>query len=262
MSDDFDVITSTPRVDAAGESSPVEDLVAAAEGDGPARLRVDLLKAQRAEEDERGRLRIAQAKHDTAAAAEKKVSPARLAELREAVGRAQRRVDAAQLAAAAAKLRAERADQVAQQTRDLGGEASPTGRLLRFASAVEFVNEYAVPNWGHPLGVGRAGARWCDQWWLHPSALASLDALWEAFEVMRLAPPPSLASWTRDYLWPFMTELTRPDGPFHSCTPTGSDKRPGHDPEKAWPSGEPPKGYVQTYPSETELLRRGVAAER
>lgn len=80
-----------------------------------------------------------------------------------------------------------------------------------------FVEEFVLAIWVHPIG-GRSLARWCAQWWRHAEAITRLEALWEAYEVMRRAPAPSLSTWLRDHLDHHMRVVTDQDGPFWECT--------------------------------------------
>lgn len=231
----------SPAVLDPGEAPPLaETLLAAAEGDPVAQLRVDLVHKRRAERDLMGELVTYEKKFDEVTPSTPESKVVELEQGAAATARALEEATAEREMAEAVLLRA-------QQD---GSPGSPTGRLLRFSSVGEFVSEFAVPNWGHELG-GKNRARWCEQWWLHPAALFALDALWESFEAARLEPPPAIAAWARDFFWPFMTELTREDGVFRSCVPRGGDHRSGHTPESPWPDDTPPQGWVPTYPSES-----------
>ncbi|SDL33536.1 protein of unknown function [Nocardioides sp. YR527] len=112
----------------------------------------------------------------------------------------------------------------------------------RFASLPVFVEEYVVPNWIHKLGENYAGS-WCTKWWEHTEAITRLEATWEAFEVMRLQPPPSLSTWIRDHLDVHMRALTAPHGVFHNCNAREGDHV--HDPRRPWAVANPPEGLFE-----------------
>lgn len=112
----------------------------------------------------------------------------------------------------------------------------------RFASLPVFVEEYVVPNWIHKLGESYAGV-WCTKWWEHTEAITRLEATWEAFEVMRLQPPPSLSTWIRDHLDVHMRALTAPHGVFHGCNARENDHI--HDPRPPWTVANPPEGLFE-----------------
>jgi hypothetical protein len=59
---------------------------------------------------------------------------------------------------------------------------------------------------------------WCPDWWRHPEAIARLEALWRAFEHLRLDPALGMSVWWRDHVDPHLTVLTDPDGPLKGCS--------------------------------------------
>lgn len=61
--------------------------------------------------------------------------------------------------------------------------------------------------------------RWCAQWWLHPEAVSRLDALWRAWEHLRLDPALGMSVWWREHADNHMAVLTHPDGTFKACQP-------------------------------------------
>lgn len=58
---------------------------------------------------------------------------------------------------------------------------------------------------------------WCPEWWRHPEALARLDALWRAFEHLRLDPALGMSVWWRDHADHHLAVLMDPDGPLKGC---------------------------------------------
>ncbi len=61
--------------------------------------------------------------------------------------------------------------------------------------------------------------RWCASWWDHAEALSRLEALWRAWETLRLNPGLGMATWYRDHLDPQLPILLGQTGPFARCTP-------------------------------------------
>jgi hypothetical protein len=59
---------------------------------------------------------------------------------------------------------------------------------------------------------------WCPEWWRHPEAIARLEALWRAFEHLRLDPALGMSVWWRDHVDPHLGVLTDPDGPLKGCS--------------------------------------------
>lgn len=126
-------------------------------------------------------------------------------------------------------------------------EAGPTGEavvVVPFFSGVEaFVEGFVLPNWRHGSG---AGVRWCRQWWKHPEAVGRLEALWEAFEAMRLQPAPAISSWWLHHFDPHLRALTAGDGVFAGCTAT--ERESVHSPRPDWPAMPPIPGLFEADP--------------
>ncbi|HEY0617555.1 MAG TPA: DUF4913 domain-containing protein [Kribbella sp.] len=58
---------------------------------------------------------------------------------------------------------------------------------------------------------------WCPEWFRHAEALSRLDAIWRAWENLRLDPATGISVWWRDHADPQMSALLDPDGPFAAC---------------------------------------------
>ncbi|WP_233500217.1 DUF4913 domain-containing protein [Gordonia sp. YC-JH1] len=61
---------------------------------------------------------------------------------------------------------------------------------------------------------------WCRRWFEHAEAVSRLEAVWRAYESLRLDPTLGMSVWWRDHLDPHMNALTNPEGPFEGCSPT------------------------------------------
>jgi hypothetical protein len=84
-----------------------------------------------------------------------------------------------------------------------------------------WVAGWLVTMYPHDLLDHDRKLRWCPHWHEHPEAVARLDALWQAWEALRLVPGTGIASWWTTYADPIMGRLLDPDhGPFRRCTPT------------------------------------------
>lgn len=145
---------------------------------------------------------------------------------REKVAAAQRAVDQAttQVDAAAAALRTQVA--LRDEGESAGAPVAPV-----FASVDVFVERYVLPMYCHRMG---RDTRWCAQWWRHAEAVTRFEALWEAFEVMRREPAPSLSTWIRDHFDHHLRFLTASDGVFSRCS-TSPEDGVVHVPEEQWP---------------------------
>lgn len=99
------------------------------------------------------------------------------------------------------------------QGEDSDGDA-PQQVELAFGSLPEFVQGFLVPVYR------RAGRQaWCVQWWEHAEAIVRLEAMWDAFEAMRLDPGTGASAWLRDHFDYHMGMLTNPDtSPFAKCS--------------------------------------------
>src|SRR5688500_12003035 len=60
---------------------------------------------------------------------------------------------------------------------------------------------------------------WCPDWWRHAEAIARREAVWRAWEHLRLDPTTGISVWFRDHADHHMNVLLDPDGPLKGCTP-------------------------------------------
>lgn len=110
---------------------------------------------------------------------------------------------------------------------------------LAFPSLPEFVDGFLLEVAVRHLPPERG--RWCITWWDHEEAVLRLEALWDAFEALRMEPGTGMAVWIRDYLDPTMGALTGETSPFRGC-----DHREGkHKVIPPWPHEEPPAGMFR-----------------
>lgn len=120
------------------------------------------------------------------------------------------------------------------------GARAPAAVVPEFASVDAFVEDYVLLSWRHRL----VGGRWCATWWRHAEAVARLEAVWEAFEVMRRDPAPALSTWWRDHLDPHMRALTAEEGTFAGCTATRHETV--HQQQEPWATQPAPEGTFHT----------------
>lgn len=121
----------------------------------------------------------------------------------------------------------------------------------RFATVDLFVDQFVLPNWNHKY----VRVLWCRKWWEHAEAITRLEALWEAFEVMRLQPAPSFSTWLRDHFDVHMRALTDPEGVFFSC----DTNKEHHKPQEPWPSDPAPAGMFAVI--ESAQIQRALPTE-
>ena len=129
-------------------------------------------------------------------------------------------------------------DENAGQVDDVDG-ADPSGGehdeapQLYYPSLDVFVRDQLAPTYRRHLD-GR-NRTWCPQWWRHPEGIARLEALWRAWEHLRLDPATGMSVWLRDHADHHMAVLLDPDGPFKGCSPDKGhgarlDPLPVHEP--------------------------------
>lgn len=107
---------------------------------------------------------------------------------------------------------------------------------LYYATVDEFVAKSLIPTYRRDVG-GHSSA-WCPEWWRHPEAVARLEALWRAWEHLRLDPATGSSVWFRDHADHHMGVLLSGDGPFKGCSPEkGHGER-----QKPLPIVAPPPG--------------------
>lgn len=99
-----------------------------------------------------------------------------------------------------------------------------------FGSVDEFVRDYLYPTYRRRIEGTRGGTgnsfRWDAEWWRHPEAVLRLDALWRAWEHLRLDPATGISVWLRDHADHHMPILLSDIGPFRAATDRVNDGDP------------------------------------
>ncbi|MGZ6564499.1 MAG: DUF4913 domain-containing protein, partial [Solirubrobacteraceae bacterium] len=88
-----------------------------------------------------------------------------------------------------------------------------------------------------------------------PEAVARLDALWRAWEHLRLDAATGLSVWFRDHADHHMTVLMAADGPFKGCDGAHSER-----PVEQLPSTPPPEGMFEPDDDLTPTTLAGTPA--
>lgn len=84
-----------------------------------------------------------------------------------------------------------------------------------YASVEEWVNNWLAVMIQRPQPSNFA---WCPEWWRHHEGVARLEALWRAWEYLRLDGTTGMSVWWRDHLDPHLSLLTDSDrSPFAEC---------------------------------------------
>jgi hypothetical protein len=105
---------------------------------------------------------------------------------------------------------------------------------LYYGSVDEFVREKL--RFVYVRRVGPTGPhRWAGEWWRFPEAISRLEALWRAWEALRLEPTFGMSVWWRDHADHHMAVLLSPEGPF-------AESRDRNEPGQSLPYVTPPPG--------------------
>lgn len=96
--------------------------------------------------------------------------------------------------------------------------AAPTDEPeLMYPDVESWVGQHLSPMVRRQLG---GGLTWCSAWWRHAEAVSRLEAMWRAWESLRLEPALGMSVWWRDHADPQLAVLMSRDlGPFAACTP-------------------------------------------
>lgn len=95
----------------------------------------------------------------------------------------------------------------------LAGSAEP---VLYYGSTDEFVREYL--RYVYQRKIDGRTTFWSPRWWTSAEAVARLEALWRAWEHLRLDPATGPSVWWRDHADPHMRVLMDSAGPFSKET--------------------------------------------
>lgn len=92
-------------------------------------------------------------------------------------------------------------------------EEDPAIPPLYYGSVDEFVREMIVPVFRRRVG-DRSPLHWSAHWWRYPEAVIRLEALWRAWEHLRLDPETGMSVWLRDHADHHLPILLSDYGPF------------------------------------------------
>lgn len=113
------------------------------------------------------------------------------------------------------------------------GEEAPT---LYYGSVDEFVREFVCPIFRRNVGEeGRADYRWSARWWESAEAIARLEAMWRAWEHLRMDAATGTSVWLRDHADHHLGVLMSPTGPWALSKDTAG-------PDEPLPYEAPPEG--------------------
>ena len=215
-----------------------------------------LAAARDAHDDADGDVTVAEARHDSFAANPKKEDwevVAAHVELRKAQRRLGRRVTALRAAEAAAdaaeQALGEAEDALEAARRCVVDEPPETDAdemqeapALYFETVDEWVRCWLVPTWERRIAENASAEgrfKWVAEWWRHPEAVVRLEALWRAWEHLRLDPTTGMSVWLRDHADHHLPLLMSKYGPFRKSKDENNDGEP-------LPYIAPPEGMFST----------------
>lgn len=104
-------------------------------------------------------------------------------------------------------------------------EARDGSARLFYGNVAEFVTDRL--RFLYPLPPAGSGWAWCAEWYRHAQALSRLDAVWRAWEHLRLDPAVGMSAWWIHHADPMMRTLLDPaTGPFAQCVGGHRDPEP------------------------------------
>lgn len=108
-------------------------------------------------------------------------------------------------------------------------EAEPVDEppALYYGSVDEFVREFVCPIFRRNVGEeGRADYRWSARWWESAEAIARLEAMWRAWEHLRMDAATGTSVWLRDHADHHLGVLMSPTGPWALSKDTAGPDQP------------------------------------
>jgi hypothetical protein len=119
------------------------------------------------------------------------------------------------------------------RVRPRGVQAAPENL---YPDVAAWVVDFLAPLYAHEWNEMDREWKWCSRWWLHTEAVVRLEAMWKAWELLRLDPGTGASTWLMQHADPAMAALTSPTGTFRRCKP---DQHKAYDP---LPLEDPPAG--------------------
>jgi hypothetical protein len=103
-------------------------------------------------------------------------------------------------------------------------DAAPEAPELFYGSVEQFVNEKLAHQFKRRVTARSGGNIWARDWWNFPEAVSRLEALWRAWEHLRLDPALGMSVWWRDHADHHMNILFSEHGPFAGADTLGENK--------------------------------------
>jgi len=95
---------------------------------------------------------------------------------------------------------------------------------LYYPNPIAFFARTLAPSYVRDIGSGSEFV-WCPEWHKHPEALSHIEALWRAWEYLRLDGSLGISTWWINHADPHMRMLMAPYGCFKKCVYNGHAER-------------------------------------
>lgn len=102
--------------------------------------------------------------------------------------------------------------------------SAPQPPALKYKRLDDFVAGVIARRYRREVTESRQ-RHWCPQWWRHAEAISRLEALWRAWEHLRLDAATGSSSWWLEHADPHMDRLFDPEGTFKWCSVRGGHKQ-------------------------------------
>jgi len=108
----------------------------------------------------------------------------------------------------------------AEGTADSAEAMAPVEQPTFYPDMFAWVEGWLLPHWARPK------KHWDERWWEYPEVLSRFEALWRAWEYLRLDGALGMSVFWRDHLETHMTSITSQEGPFHAARKVGQNGPP------------------------------------
>ncbi len=95
---------------------------------------------------------------------------------------------------------------------------------LYYPNPIAFFAGTLGPSYVRDVGNGSEFI-WCPEWHQHPEALSRIEAVWRAWEYLRLDGSLGISTWWINHADPHMRMLMAPNGCFKKCFYNGHTER-------------------------------------
>jgi len=103
--------------------------------------------------------------------------------------------------------------------RAAGERAEAVARGPYYPSPYRFFTDFLAPTYRRKT-IDNPEMMWCPRWFAHPEARGRVEALWRAWEHLRLDQTTGLSVWWKDHADHHMSKLLSPEGTFKDCSKT------------------------------------------